>query len=208
MAFQKRGVLIVVSGPSGSGKTSVSREVCRRLGERAYFSISTTTRPKREGERDRVDYFFVSKEEFRRGIENGEFLEWAEVHGNYYGTGKSQIEEQLAAGKIIFLDIDVQGHRNLKKLFPREVTSVFITTPNREVLIERLRQRGESEEVIARRVRNAEEELRAIGEYEFLIINDQFEESVRRLLEIVDISLLKVNRLEIPDFLKSWKGEE
>jgi guanylate kinase len=205
------GSLIVVSGPSGSGKTSVSREVCRRLGEKAYFSISTTTRPRREGEKDGVDYFFISKEEFEKGIERGEFIEWAEVHGNYYGTGKSQIEKGLKEGKIIFLDIDVQGHRNLKKLFPRWLTSVFITTPNRQILIERLRLRGEKEEIIARRVENAREEMEAIKEYEFLIINDTFEESVDKLLKIVEISQLKVSRIDLPQFITQWwegKGEE
>jgi guanylate kinase len=158
-----------------------------------------------------VDYFFISKEEFEKGIKRGEFIEWAEVHGNYYGTGKSQIEKGLKEGKIIFLDIDVQGHRNLKKLFPRWLTSVFITTPNRQILIERLRLRGEKEEIIARRVENAREEMEAIKEYEFLIINDTFEESVDKLLKIVEISQLKVSRIDLPQFITQWwegKGEE
>jgi guanylate kinase len=200
------GALIVVSGPSGSGKTSVAREVCKRLGELGYFSISTTTRPKREGERDGVDYFFVSVEEFMEGVEKGEFIEWAEVHGNFYGTGKSQIDRALKEGKIVFLDIDVQGHAILKKLYPDLITSVFITTPSRRELIERLKKRGEGEETIKLRVINALQELRRVGEYEFLIINDRFEESVEQLYQIAKLSFLKVARLDIDRFIEKWKG--
>ena len=200
------GALIVVSGPSGSGKTSVAREVCKRLGELGYFSISTTTRQKREGERDGVDYFFVSVEEFMEGVEKGEFIEWAEVHGNFYGTGKSQIDRALKEGKIVFLDIDVQGHAILKKLYPDLITSVFITTPSRRELIERLKKRGEGEETIKLRVINALQELRRVGEYEFLIINDRFEESVEQLYQIAKLSFLKVARLDIDRFIEKWKG--
>jgi len=138
----KNGSILVISGPSGSGKTSLARVVCEELGDKAYFSISSTTRQIREGEKDGVDYFFLTKEEFIKDIEEGYFLEWAEVHGNFYGTSKRQIDAALKKGQIVFLDIDVQGYELVKKAYPHITTGVFVTTPNQEVLKQRLLKRG------------------------------------------------------------------
>jgi len=204
------GSLVVLSGPSGSGKTSIAREVCKRIGlDKTMFSISSTTRPPREGEKDGVDYYFISKEEFLEDIEKGYFLEWAEVHGNYYGTSKKPIEKAMKEGKIVFLDIDVQGFENIKKIYPHILTSVFITTKNKSVLIERLKKRGtETKESLKIRLINALGEMKKIDEYEFLIINDIFEESVEKLEAIAKVSLLKASKQDLDKFIKEWNEEE
>jgi guanylate kinase len=209
MEYMKvKGSLVVVSGPSGSGKTSLAREVCDELGEKAYFSISTTTRPMREGEKNGVDYFFVSKEEFLKDVEEGYFLEWAEVHGNFYGTSKKQINEALDAGKIVFLDIDVQGHEAVRKEYGDIVTSVFVTTKDKKTLIKRLEKRGtETEDSMEIRMINALHEMKKIPEYDFLLVNDDFEESKNYLKSIAISSLLKIGKFDIQKFIEHWKGK-
>ena len=208
MEYMKvKGSILVVSGPSGSGKTSLARAVCEELGERAYFSISTTTRAKRDGEVDGVDYFFVTKEEFLKDIEEGYFLEWAEVHGNFYGTSKKQINEALNQGKIVFLDIDVQGHEAVRKAYPDIVTSVFVTTKDKKTLIERLKNRGtETEESLEVRMINALHEMKKIPEYDFLLINDDFAEAKEFLRGIAISSLIKTSKYDIEKFISHWKG--
>jgi len=200
------GSLVVLSGPSGSGKTSIAREVCKRVGEnKTMFSISSTTRAPRDGEKDGIDYYFMTKEEFLKDIENGYFLEWAEVHGNYYGTSKIPIEKAIQKGKIVFLDIDVQGFESVKKIYPNTLTSVFVTTKNKQVLIERLQNRGtETEESLKVRLINAFGEMRKIDEYEFLIVNDKFEESVEQLESIAKVSLIKSSKENLDNFIKEW----
>jgi len=200
------GSLVILSGPSGSGKTSVAREVCKRIGlDKTYFSISTTTRKPREGEKNGVDYFFVSKDEFLEDIDNNQFLEWAEVHGNYYGTSLKPIKEALNAGKIVFLDIDVQGFESIRKIYPEFITSVFITTKNKNILIERLKNRGtETEESLKVRLMNALNEMKKIDEYDYLLINDVFEESVELLESIARISLIKSSKQDLENFIKEW----
>jgi len=204
------GSLVVLSGPSGSGKTSIAREVCKRIGEdKTMFSISSTTRPPREGEKDGVDYHFITKDEFLEDIEKGYFLEWAEVHGNYYGTSRRPIEKAMKEGKIVFLDIDVQGFESIKKLYSNILTSVFITTKNKQVLIERLKNRGtETEESLKIRLINALGEMKKIDEYEFLIINDIFEDSVEKLEAIAKVSLIKASKENLDKFIKEWNEEK
>jgi len=204
------GSLVVLSGPSGSGKTSIAREVCKRIGvDKTMFSISSTTRPPREGEKDGVDYHFISKEEFLEDIEKGYFLEWAEVHGNYYGTSRKPIEKAMKEGKIVFLDIDVQGFESIKKLYANILTSVFVTTKNKQVLIERLKNRGtETEESLKIRLINALGEMKKIDEYEFLIINDVFEDSVEKLEAIAKVSLIKASKENLDKFIKEWNEEK
>jgi len=202
-----KGSILVVSGPSGSGKTSLARAVCEELGDRAYFSISSTTRPKREGERDGIDYFFISKEEFLKDVEEGYFLEWAEVHGNFYGTSKKQINTALEKGKIVFLDIDVQGYENVKKIYSDLVTGVFVTTKDKKTLIERLKNRGtETEESIEIRMINALNEMKKIPEYDFLLINENFEEAKFFLKSVALASLIKRSKYNIDEFIQKWKG--
>jgi guanylate kinase len=200
------GSLVVLSGPSGSGKTSIAREVCKRIGEdKTLFSISSTTRPPRDGEKDGIDYYFLTKEEFLEDIEKGYFLEWAEVHGNYYGTSIKPIEKAIKEKKIVFLDIDVQGFESVKKIYPNLITSVFVTTKNKQILIERLKNRGtETKESLKIRLINALNEMKKIDEYDFLLINDIFEESVDNLEAIAKVSLIKVNRKDLDKFRKEW----
>ncbi len=208
MEYMKvKGSILVVSGPSGSGKTSLARAVCEEFGDKAYFSISTTTRPIRDGEKDGVDYFFVSKEEFLKDIEEGYFLEWAEVHGNFYGTSKKQINEALSQGKIVFLDIDVQGHEAVRKAYPDVVTSVFVTTKDKHTLIERLKKRGtETEETLEVRMINALHEMKKIPEYDFLLINDDFNEAKEFLRSVAMSSLIKTSKYDLDKFITHWKG--
>jgi guanylate kinase len=210
MEYMKvKGSIVVVSGPSGSGKTSLAREVCSELGDKAYFSISTTTRPKREGEKDGVDYFFVTKEQFLEDVEKGYFLEWAEVHGNFYGTSKIQINKALDEGKIVFLDIDVQGHEAVREAYPDIVTSVFVTTKDKKTLIERLKKRGtETEETLKVRMINALHEMKKIPEYDYLLINDDFNESKKFLSSIAIASLIKTTKYDIDKFIEHWKGSQ
>ena len=208
MEYMKvKGSIFVISGPSGSGKTSLAREVCDELKDKAHFSISTTTRPKREGEKDGVDYFFVTKEEFLKDVEEGYFLEWAEVHGNFYGTSKRQIDKALSEGKIVFLDIDVQGHEAVRKAYPDVVTSVFVTTKDKKTLIERLKKRGtETEESLKVRMINALHEMKKIPEYDYLLINDDFNEAKEYLRSCALASLIKTSKYDLDKFIEHWKG--
>ncbi len=180
----KKGSLIVVSGPSGAGKGTVCDAFLSAHGEIAY-SISATTRAPREGEQDGVNYYFLSRAEFERMIENGELLEWAEVYGNYYGTPLKKIEERLARGEDILLEIDTQGALNVQKKFPDGVY-VFILPPSFDELEKRLRGRGtDSEAVVARRLAAAAGEISAAKQYAYTIVNDKVENAVRTLSAIV-----------------------
>jgi len=205
--LKTKGSLLVVSGPSGSGKTSLAREVCKELGDKAYFSISTTTRDIRDGEKDGVDYFFVSKDEFLKDVEDGYFLEWAEVHGNFYGTSKRQIDNALNEGKIVFLDIDVQGYESVRKIYKDVLTGIFITTKNKDILINRLKNRGtEDEESLKVRMINALHEMKKIKDYDYLLINDDFNEAKEYLKSVAIASLIKRGKYDVDKFILNWKG--
>ncbi len=197
------GALVVLSGPSGCGKSSLVNEILKY--EDAYFSISTTTREIRDGEEEGVNYFYVSKEEFKKDIEDGNFLEWAEVHGNYYGTSIKPVLKALDEKKVVIFDIDVQGHEIVKKKFPLLTTSVFITTPSQKELENRLINRAtDSEEVIQNRLINAKEEMKRADEYEFFIINDDFSKALNELKKIIEVAKLKKPLKFIEDFGSSW----
>jgi len=198
--------ILVVSGPSGSGKTSLCKALCD--GSKRYFlSVSTTTREIREGEKDGVDYNFVSREAFLEEIEKDNFIEWAEVHGNFYGTSKKDIERELAKDNTVVVDIDVQGHRNIRKAFPNITTSVFVTTESMAVLNERLSGRGtDAPEVIQKRMINALGEMRNINEYDYLIINKEFENSLEKLTAIAKSSRYIQTRFDLEDFFNKWKN--
>lgn len=177
--------MLVISGPSGCGKSSI----CRRLleDERVVFSISATTRPMRTGETDGVDYFFVDKQRFREHIENGDFIEWAEVHGNLYGTLRGPMEEALAAGKTVLVEIDVQGGSQLKDL---ELPGlyVFIAPPNMDTLRARLVGRGtDAPEVIERRLKKAGEEMDKQDRYDHIVVNDDFEAALRTVRRLAGL---------------------
>lgn len=200
-----RGTILVISGPSGSGKSSLITQMLQEIEEAAYFSISTTTREIRGSEVDGLDYFFISKEQFEKDIENGFFLEWANVHGNYYGTSLKPIQQALDEGKIVIFDIDVQGHAIVREKFPDLTTSIFLTTPSAKILKERLVKREtDSGEVIEKRLENAVSEMERIHEYDYLLVNDVFEKALNQLICIVKTVKLKTSDAEINHFRKSW----
>ncbi len=201
------GSLVVVSGPSGSGKSSLCKAVCEAY-DFAHLSISTTTRAPRSGEREGEDYFFASKEQFLAAIDSGDFLEWAQVHDNFYGTSKSRVIEALEAGRTVLFDIDVQGQAAISALFPKETTSVFVTTPDIAVLRQRLAGRGtDSEEVIEKRLINALIEMNQLDRYDYLLVNDDYDDSLEVLKAMVLASRYKVSRVSLPEFISTWKGQ-
>ena len=154
-SFLTKGAILLLSGPSGCGKSSLLKKLYTQINN-YYFSISTTTREPRDGETDGVDYFFVTQEEFKKDIQRGNFLEWAEVHGNYYGTSLSPINEALQEGKLVIFDIDVQGFQQVIDKLKDITTTVFITTPTLNELEKRLISRGtDTQEVIEKRLQNA-----------------------------------------------------
>lgn len=187
MAEVGHGLLLVISGPSGVGKTTIVREVEKRLG--GTFSVSATTRPRTPSETEGRDYFFLTQPEFERRIEAGDFLEYARVFGKHlYGTPREPVEQALGAGKLVILEIDVQGGMQVKRAMPGAFL-VFIQPPSRETLIERLRQRGrEDEATIRERFAEAQREIelaRASGVYDRFIINDDLERAIQETCDAV-----------------------
>lgn len=184
------GNLFIVSAPSGAGKTSLVRAMMERLGKVA-FSVSHTTRAMRPGEQDGRDYHFVDIPTFEAMIAAGAFLEHARVFDNYYGTARASVEAQLAAGEDVFLDIDWQGARQIRAAWP-EAAGIFILPPSRAALESRLRGRGQdSDEIIARRMQGAVSESAHYGEYDYLIINDDFPSALDELMAIVRAQRLR-----------------
>lgn len=176
------GNLIIISAPSGAGKTTIVNEVLRRLAG-VRDSISYTSRGPRVDEENRQDYYFVTRAEFEAMIARNELLEWAEVHGNLYGTSRVYVSEMLASGLDVILTIDVQGAAITRQLFPRAV-SVFILPPSYEVLIERLNLR-DAGQIDALRLRNAETELEQYKQYDYLIVNEELEAAVQEFTAII-----------------------
>jgi guanylate kinase len=188
-------IVFIVSAPSGSGKsTLVSRLL--QADPRLRFSVSYTTRAPRGVEKEGESYHYISRAEFEERVARDEFLEHAEVFGNYYGTHRSCLEAARAAGADLVLDIDVQGARQLKERIPDAVT-IFILAPSREILERRLRARSEdSEQVIQRRLREAAEEIRNYRRYDYVLINREVEESVARLRAVVEAERIRRSRME------------
>jgi len=201
----RSGAILVLSGPSGAGKSSLLNEVIGDIGE-CYFSISTTTRPMREGEIDGVHYHFVDEAEFKKDIEDELFLEYAFVHGNYYGTSIKPVKEALRDGKLVIFDIDVQGNATIINRLGDITTSVFISPPTLSELKKRLEARStDSQEVIDRRIDMAKREIQRISEYDFLIVNDDFSEAAATLKTIANAARVKIPANEINDFARKWE---
>ncbi|NDY94260.1 guanylate kinase [Wenzhouxiangella limi] len=178
------GELYVIAAPSGTGKTSLLRALLARLDHLA-LSVSDTTRPPRVGEIDGEQYHFVDIETFRGGIEQGRYLEYAEVFGNYYGTDRSRVEALWARGRSVLLEIDVQGAAQVARHFP-EACSIFILPPSMAALAERLRSRGsDAEEVIRRRLGEARREIEACRDFSWMVVNDDFDAALAELVAIV-----------------------
>lgn len=181
----REGRLFVLSAPSGAGKSTLCR-ILRQRRPALRYSISYTTRSIRAGEVDGQDYFFIDENAFQEGIATGRWLEWARVHGHYYGTASDFIDRTLAAGFDLLLDIDVQGADQLVQRYPRAVT-IFIMPPSLDELRQRLTKRGtDPPDVIAERLRNAREEMAARSRYRYIVVNDQLDQAVEELLALMD----------------------
>ena len=187
------GLLVVLSGPSGVGKGTVCRrliELCPRL----KLSVSVTTRLPRPGEVEGREYLFTSPADFQILLARGKFLEWARVHGHYYGTLRETVESSLAAGVDLLLEIDIQGARQVREKEPRAI-SIFLAPPNREALVERITGRGtESRPDIEQRLQIARREMEAYREYRYLVVNDRVDEAARQLAAIITAERRRVSR--------------
>lgn len=202
---EHNGVVLVLSGPSGAGKSSLINKISKDIGD-YYFSISTTTRPMREGEIEGVHYHFVSEEEFQKDIHEDHFLEYAVVHGNYYGTSLKPVREALAEGKLVIFDIDVQGNTAVNNRLGDITTSVFITPPSLSELKRRLVSRStDSNDVIDGRIKMAKREIQRTSEYDFLVVNDDLDIAAEVLKQIALTARLKIPTDRINDFVQKWE---
>ena len=202
-----RGRILALSAPSGGGKSTLAQAVIARTPNVAR-AITCTTRPRRPGEEEGHDYYFLSPEEFERRRQAGEFLEWAEVFGHYYGTHRSYWERARRENRDLVLDIDVQGARQLRREIP-EAVSIFILAPSRDILEQRLRARSEDPgEVIERRLREAREEIRNFREYDYVLVNRDLDTAVADLASIIRAERLRRARMEeeILPILASFDG--
>lgn len=202
-----QGLLIVISAPSGAGKTTICK---RLLGEFSdlYFSVSCTTRPPRKGEKDGRDYHFISVEEFKNRTGKGEFVEWEEIYGHFYGTLKKEIEDRTGKGHDVILDIDIKGAGNVKSIYPQGVF-VFIMPPSVETLKERLKKRGsETDDVMKMRFDRVMEEIRENERYDYVIFNDILNNSVDVMRSIYIAEKNRRSRLQarINDFYSITGG--
>jgi len=203
--MSKAGAVLVLSGPSGAGKSSLLNEIIDDIGE-SYFSISTTTRPIRKGEVEGIHYHFVTIEEFKKDIADNNFLEYALVHGNYYGTSIKPVRKALSEGKLVLFDIDVQGNTAVNNRLGDITTSVFITPPSLSELKSRLQNRlTDTQDVIDSRIKMAKREIQRISEYEFLVINDDLKKAADILRTIAIAARLKTPSNQINEFVQKWE---
>ena len=198
----RRGIMLVLSSPSGAGKTTLTRYLLEQENidypGKLTLSVSATTRPKRPSEIDGVHYFFKTKKQFETMRDHGELLEWAEVHGNYYGTPREPVEAALADGRDVLFDIDWQGTQQLRDKMPDDVITIFVLPPSAPELKSRLVRRAEdSNDVIAQRLRNAAEEFRHWNEYDYILVNRDLDKSFGRLRAILTAERLK--RVKMPN---------
>ncbi len=190
--ISNRGNLIVLSGPSGVGKGTVLKALLKKY-DNICYSISATTRTPREDEKDGVDYFFMTEDKFKAWVEDDKFIEWAKVHNNYYGTPRSYVQETLASGKDVILEIDIQGAKQVKEGF-KDGIFIFLAPPSLEELKNRIYNRGtEGEDDIQVRLKNAKKELKEIENYDYLVVNDIVKEAVERLKSVIIANRCKIN---------------
>jgi guanylate kinase len=208
-ARSRRGLLIVLSSPSGAGKSTISRMLLEADGE-VTMSVSATTRPRRPGEVDGVDYFLVAEARFDAMIEAGEFVEWAHVFGFRYGTPKAPVKSALKDGRDILFDIDWQGARQLEPDFKEHLVTIFLLPPSMAELERRLRERGtDSEEVIADRMRRATDEINHWAEYEYVLVNRDVDDCLAQVRGIVAAERLKRSRhAELDPFVRTLVGPQ
>ena len=205
---ERRGLMLVISSPSGAGKTSLARRLMKEFDD-IKLSVSATTRPPRPGETDGIDYQFKTRDEFRDMIRKREFLEWALVFDNLYGTPRADTEALLASGHDVLFDVDWQGADALHDQMPRDVVSVFILPPSIEALKSRLAARpGSTDEIVERRMRDARAEMRHWRRYDYAIVNDDFEIAYHRLERILLVERLKrLRQLSLEDHVRELMGE-
>lgn len=187
-----KGELFILSSPAGGGKTTISNLLIKEVPNLKRV-ITCTTRKPRPDEKNGVDYYFLSKEEFESRIKKGEFLEYAVVHGNYYGTPKREVEEELKKGYDLLLVIDVQGMRQIKKN-KKDLITIFLLPPSIKELIKRMEKRGDSEEEIKKRIETAKKEIPAWKEYDYVVVNDQIQKAKENIKHIILSQRLKTSR--------------
>ncbi|MCK4771700.1 MAG: guanylate kinase [Candidatus Latescibacteria bacterium] len=202
--MNNRGFPLIISAPSGAGKTSICYEVLRKV-EEAEYSVSITTRARRSNERDGVDYHFVTPEQFEEMIGRGELAEWAEVHDNLYGTLKAKLSGAVERGKVVVLDIDGQGAKSLKRSYPDSVL-IFIFPPSPSALQERLSNRGTNNEIsIRKRLKGAPQEIENVELYDYVIVNEEFEDSVEKIVHIIEAEKCALERMR--PFIEKYSEE-
>jgi guanylate kinase len=206
--ISRRGIMLVVSSPSGAGKTTLTRNLLREE-DNVSLSVSATTRARRPSEIDGVHYYFVSKRHFEAMRDGDELLEWAEVHGNYYGTPREPVEKALSEGRDMLFDIDWQGTRQLLEKMRDDVVTVFVLPPTAAELKARLERRAEdSAEIIRQRLHNALEEIAHWREYDYILVNRDLDKSFARLRSILTAERLKrVKMLDIENFIEQLLGD-
>jgi len=205
-SIKNKGAILLISGPSGCGKSSLLKELYKVV-DNYYFSISTTTRLPRTGEKDGVDYLFVEEKEFTKDIDDGNFLEWAKVHNNYYGTSLKPINKALSEGKLVIFDIDVQGFEQVIDRLKDITTTVFITTPSIHELEKRLYSRDtDTKETIENRISNAQDEIKFTNRYDYLIINDNLEVAANQLISVATSAMIKSSLYDNNQIVKEWNN--
>ena len=193
---KKTGQLIVISAPSGAGKDTVVKELMKKNPDSFWVSVSATSRAPRDGEQEGIDYYYITKEEFEKRIEEDYFIEYTNYAGNYYGTPKKYIKEKLDKGIDVILIIEIEGASNIKKIVP-EALMIFIMPPSLKELVKRLKKRGtETDEKIIKRFHTAYKEINEVTKYNYVVVNDILEEAVEKVESIIKAEKCRVDRIE------------
>ena len=205
----KQGYILLLSGPSGAGKSTLLSKLLEDFKDELYFSVSYTTRAPREKEKDGINYNFISKDSFEKKIQNGDFLEYAKVHDNYYGTSLKEVLDALNANKIVVFDIDVQGFMQVKNSLKDKLCSVFVSTKDLFTLKQRLNNRATNDDNLKQRLLNASLEMNFLKEYDYFIINDDVNIAYDELKNIFKAEKLRITRYNVDNILQLWndKGE-